>query len=238
MAILAGFERARGHVVVTLDADLQNPPEEIVRLLDKMDEGHDYVGSYRKVRQESRFHRAVSRAINRLRGRLTPVHMRDHGCMLRAYARSVVDVINHSREANTFVPALAYVYARRPAEIEVRHDSRAAGVSHYSPHQLMQLKFDLFTGFSVQPLQIFATVGITVSLGSVMLYVAVLLYHLFNSGPQAVLERVWDRDVLEFFLTGMVLFGLGVIGEYIVRVYEQVRVRPRYLVAKVLEKRD
>lgn len=238
MAVLAGFERSRGNAVVTLDADLQNPPEEIGRLLDRMDEGFDYVGSYRNGRRDSLFRRLASQAINRLRERLTRVRMTDHGCMLRAYSRGIVDTINTSREVNTFVPALAYLYARRPTEIEVRHEERAAGASQYSLSRLLKLNFDLITGFSVRPLQIFATVGMTVSVGSVVLYIGVLLYYLFQSGVREAVLHAWDRDVLEFFLMGMALFGLGLVGEYIVRIYEQVRARPRYLVAAVLEKRE
>jgi undecaprenyl-phosphate 4-deoxy-4-formamido-L-arabinose transferase len=238
MAILAGFERARGEILVTLDADLQNPPEEIAKLLDKMDEGYDYVGSYRSQRRDSMFRRVASQAINRLRERLTRIHMADHGCMLRAYRRNIVDTINESRELNTFVPALAYLYARNPTEIEVRHEERAAGTSQYSFSRLVQLNFDLITGFSVGPLKIFSTVGMVVAVGSVILYLAVLLYHLFFVGVRDAVQHLWDRDVLEFFLMGMALFGIGLTGEYIVRIHEQVKGRPRYLVAAVLEKRD
>ena len=238
MAVLAGFERSRGGVVVTMDADLQNPPEEIARLLDRMDEGYDYVGSYRSARRDSLFRRGASRLINRLRERLTSIRMTDHGCMLRAYSRSIVDSINQSREVHTFVPALAFLYARKPTEIEVRHDERTAGSSQYSLSRLLKLNFDLMTGFSVRPLQIFSTIGMTVALGSVVLYIGVLLYHLMAFGLRDAVLHVWDRDVLEFFLMGLALFGIGLVGEYIVRIYEQVRARPRYLVAAVLEKRD
>ena len=103
---------------------------------------------------------------------------------------------------------------------------------------LIQLNFDLITGFSVGPLKIFSTVGMAVAVGSVILYIAVLLYHLFAFGIQDAVLHLWDRDVLEFFLIGMALFGIGLIGEYIVRIHEQVKGRPRYLVAAVLEKRD
>jgi undecaprenyl-phosphate 4-deoxy-4-formamido-L-arabinose transferase len=238
MAVLAGFERARGEILVTLDADLQNPPEEIVKLLDKMDEGYDYVGSYRSERRDSAFRRIASQTINRLRERLTHIRMADHGCMLRAYRRSIVDTINESREINTFVPALAYLYARNPTEIEVRHEERAAGASQYSLSHLIQLNFDLITGFSVRPLQIFSTVGMVVAVGSVVLYIGVLAYHLSAFGIRDAVQHLWDRDVLEFFLMGMALFGIGLTGEYIVRIHEQVKGRPRYLVAAVLEKRD
>lgn len=238
MAILAGFQHARGAVVVTLDADLQNPPEEIERLLDKMREGHDYVGSYRSERRDSFFRRAASRAMNRMRERLTAIRMTDQGCMLRAYGRNVIDAINRSPESNTFVPALAYVYSRNPTEVEVKHDPRAAGTSQYSLYRLVKLNFDLVTGFSVKPLQLFSALGMIVAGSSVALYVGVLVYQVVQSGPQAAIGHVWDRDVLEFFLMGAALFGIGLTGEYIGRIYEQVRGRPRYMVAGVLERKE
>jgi len=239
MAILAGFEHARGEVVVTLDADLQNPPEEIAKLLAKMDEGHDYVGSYRRTREDSAFRRIASRLMNRVRERITEIRMTDQGCMLRAYGRHVVDAINACREASTFIPALGYTFARNPAEVEVAHEERPAGRSKYSFYRLLRLNFDLVTGFSLVPLQLFSLLGMLVAIGSVLLYLVVLTLRLLAGGDWSSLWlALWDRDVLVFFLLGIVLFGLGLVGEYVGRIYEQVRGRPRYLVGAVLEKRD
>ncbi|HET7197177.1 MAG TPA: glycosyltransferase family 2 protein, partial [Burkholderiales bacterium] len=116
LAIMAGFERCRGARVVTLDADLQNPPEEIGRLLARMDEGHDYVGGIRRLRQDPWLRRFLSRLMNRVRERITHIRMTDQGCMLRAYSREIVEAINQSREVSTYIPALAYTYARSPSE--------------------------------------------------------------------------------------------------------------------------
>ncbi|MDH4096478.1 MAG: glycosyltransferase [Betaproteobacteria bacterium] len=239
MAIVAGFERARGEIVVTLDADLQNPPEEIARLLDKMDEGHDYVGTYRRTREDSAFRRIASRTMNRLRERITSIRMTDQGCMLRAYGRPVVDAILHSNEHSTFIPALAHLYARRATEIEVAHEPRAAGATKYSLYRLVRLNFDLVTSFSLVPLQLFSLLGMLVAIGSIVLYVVVLSVRLLAGGSwSSFYEALWDRDVLEFFLMGLTLFGIGLVGEYVGRIHEQVRGRPRYLVGAVLEKRD
>ena len=235
MAILAGFQHARGEVVVTLDADLQNPPEEIGKLLAKMAEGYDYVGSYRSERRDSLFRRVASRAMNHLRERMTRIRMTDQGCMLRAYGRNVVQAINLSPEMNTFVPALAYIYARNPTEIEVQHDERVAGASQYSLSRLIKLNFDLVTGFSVKPLRMFSAIGMTVAVSSVLLYTGVLLHQLYTAGLRGAISHVWDRDILEFFLMGVAVFGIGLTGEYIGRIYEQVRGRPRFLVQAVLE---
>jgi undecaprenyl-phosphate 4-deoxy-4-formamido-L-arabinose transferase len=231
-AILAGFERARGRYVVTLDADLQNPPEEIGKLLAQLQAGHDYVGTYRALRHDSWWRRTASRVINAVRERTTPIKMADHGCMLRGYERAVVNAILATRENVTFVPALAALYSARPTEIEVAHAERAAGESKYSLYKLILLNFDLMTGFSLAPLQIFSAAGVVLALASGLLFVWLLLRRLIL-GPEA--EGVFTLFALVFFFLGIALFGIGLLGEYIGRIYLQVRERPRYIVAAVLE---
>jgi undecaprenyl-phosphate 4-deoxy-4-formamido-L-arabinose transferase len=236
MAIMAGFEQVRGERVVTLDADLQNPPEEIGKLLARMDEGHDYVGSIRRLRQDAAWRRWASKAMNRLRERLTRIRMTDQGCMLRAYDRAIVDAIRASREVSTFIPALAYSYSHNPTEVEVEHEERHAGESKYSLYQLIRLNFDLVTGFSVLPLQVFSLFGIFVAVMALGVYVVVIAQRILAGG--AGFWVIWDRDILEFFLIGVLLFGLGLVGEYVGRIYQQVRERPRYLIQAILERRD
>jgi undecaprenyl-phosphate 4-deoxy-4-formamido-L-arabinose transferase len=235
MAIMAGFEHCRGERVVTLDADLQNPPEEIAKLLAKMDEGHDYVGGVRRERQDTVFRRGASRLMNALRERITHIRITDQGCMLRAYSREVVAAINSCREVNTFIPALAYTFAQRPAEIEVAHEERAGGVSKYSLYSLIRLNFDLVTGFSVVPLQSFSFSGIVISLLS-LAFVVFLAIRRLVVGPEA--EGLFTLFGIAFFLIGITLFGIGLLGEYVGRIYEQVRQRPRYLVQAILEKKE
>ena len=237
MAIMAGFEHCRGSRVVTLDADLQNPPEEIGNLLAAMDRGHDYVGSVRMERQDSAFRRRASLAMNWLRERITHIRMTDQGCMLRAYDRTIVDAIKSSHEVNTFIPALAYTYAGNPTEIEVAHEERAAGDSKYSVYALIRLNFDLVTGFSIVPLQVFSILGMFVAVMSVLVYIGVIIQRWIAADTmrEGVLA-LWDRDILQFFLTGLVLFGLGLLGEYIGRIYQQVRSRPRYVIQAILER--
>jgi undecaprenyl-phosphate 4-deoxy-4-formamido-L-arabinose transferase len=235
MAIMAGFEHCYGKRVVTLDADLQNPPEEIAKLLAKMDEGHDYVGSIRRMRRDSMWRHWASRAMNRLRERITHVNMTDQGCMLRAYDRGIIDAINSCREVNTFVPALAYTFARNPAEVVVEHEERAAGETKYSLYKLIRLNFDLMTGFSVVPLQMFSLAGIVISLLSALFFVFLVVRRLIV-GPEA--EGLFTLFAIMFFLIGIALFGIGLLGEYVGRVYQQVRHRPRYLVQAVLENKN
>jgi undecaprenyl-phosphate 4-deoxy-4-formamido-L-arabinose transferase len=175
MAILAGFAETRGEIVVTLDADLQNPPEEIGHLVAKMREGFDYVGSIRRERRDSAWRTYASRAMNRLRERITRIQMTDQGNMLRAYGRNVIDLINQCSEVNTFVPALAYTFARNPTEIVVGHEERSAGESKYSLYSLIRLNFDLVTGFSLVPLQFFSLLGIALAFLSAALFVLLLV---------------------------------------------------------------
>ena len=237
MAIMAGFEHCRGERIVTLDADLQNPPEEIGKLLAAMDEGHDYVGSIRRMRRDVAWRRVASKAMNRMRERITRIRMTDQGCMLRAYDRNIVDAIRASREVSTYIPALAYSFAQNPIEVEVEHEERQAGESKYSLYKLIRLNFDLVTGFSVVPLQVFSLFGIFVSLVSLVVYVIVIVQRILTGLGDSIWV-IWDRDILQFFLIGVVLFGLGLIGEYVGRIYQQVRERPRYLIQAILEKRE
>lgn len=231
-AILAGFEHARGDAVITLDADLQNPPEEIPRLLEALRAGHDYVGTIRRGRQDHWLRRLFSRLVNAIRNRTTQIRVTDQGCMLRAYGRDVVNAINASVEIKTFLPALGYLYARDPTEIEVAHEPRRTGTSKYSVYSLIRLNFDLMTGFSVVPLQLFSMLGMSIAglSGLLVLYLAARRLIL---GPEV--EGVFTLFAIVFMLVGLALFGIGLIGEYVGRTYEQVRGRPRYLISAVLD---
>ena len=235
MAIMAGFEKCRGERIVTLDADLQNPPEEIGSLMAAMDEGFDYIGTIRKARQDSWWRRSASKAMNGLRERITNIKMTDQGCMLRAYSRDIISAINLTRDTSTYIPALAYSFAQRPTEIEVAHEERFAGESKYSLYSLIQLNFDLMTGFSTKPLQVFSLIGILISLLSIA-FVVFLAIRRMVVGPEA--EGVFTLFGIAFFLIGITLFGIGLLGEYVGRIYEQVRERPRFMIQAVLEKSD
>jgi len=234
-AILAGFEYARGERIVTLDADLQNPPEEIGRLLEQMDAGHDYVGTIRRLREDAWWRRIASRAMNRLRERTTRIRMTDQGCMMRAYGRDIVDAINRCEELYTFVPALAWQFARNPVEIGVAHEERHAGESKYSAYRLMRLNFDLMTAFSIVPLQLFSLAGMLLSLLAALLVVVLVLRRLIV-GPEE--GGLFTLFAIEFLLMGIALFGIGLLGEYVGRIYQEVRRRPRYLVSGVLQDLD
>jgi undecaprenyl-phosphate 4-deoxy-4-formamido-L-arabinose transferase len=236
LAILAGFERVRGERVVTLDADLQNPPEEIGKLLAAMDAGADYVGGVRRNREDAWWRRTASRLMNRLRERITRIRMTDQGCMLRAYSRDIADAIVAAREVSTFIPALAYTFAHHPVEVDVLHEERSAGESKYSMYRLIRLNFDLVTGFSLVPLQLFSVVGMIVAITSVILYAVVIVERAVAGGFLEGVKALWDRDILAFFLIGCIMFGVGLLGEYVGRIYQQIRERPRYVIRAVLER--
>ncbi len=232
LAILAGFERTRGRHVVTLDADLQNPPEEIGRVVAELDAGHDFVGTVRQLRQDVWWRRTASNLINAIRDRITDIRITDQGCMLRGYGRNVVDAMNACEEVSTFVPALAYGFATRRTEIPVAHEERAAGETKYSLYKLIRLNFDLMTGFSLVPLQLVSLFGLLVSMISLG-FVVYLAVRRIVMGPEA--EGLFTLFGIVTFLIGVLLFGLGIVGEYIGRIYQQVRRRPRYLVLESLQ---
>ena len=235
MAIMAAFERVRGEVIVTLDADLQNPPEEIPKLLEAAAAGHDCVGGYRLNRQDSAFRRYASRLVNLVRRQSTSIEMTDQGCMLRAYSRAVVDAIVRSGAINTFIPALAYSFASKPTEVAVRHEERHAGVSNYSLYKLIRLNFDLITAFTLMPLQLFTIVGMACAAGSFLL-VLVLAARRLILGPEE--GGLFTLFGILFFLISVAIVGIGLIGEYVGRTYQVVRSRQRYFVSHVLETKE
>ncbi|MBL0224644.1 MAG: glycosyltransferase [Geobacteraceae bacterium] len=229
MAILAAFEMSRGQIVITLDADLQNPPEEIPRLTAEIEKGFDVVGTIRQKRQDSLFRKLASRIVNITTNKMTGMKMNDYGCMLRAYHRNIIENINRCGESTTFIPALAQTFASNPTEIEVAHAERAAGESKYSLYKLIRLNFDLMTGFSVVPLQLFALFGMLTSLLS-LAFGLFLLVRRFIVGAEV--EGVFTLFAILFFFTGIIIMGIGIVGEYVGRIYQEVRKRPRFVVRK------
>jgi undecaprenyl-phosphate 4-deoxy-4-formamido-L-arabinose transferase len=229
MAILAAFEKSAGEIVITLDADLQNPPEEIPKLVAEMEKGHDVVGSVRRKRLDTLFRRIASRLVNIVTRKITGMRMSDYGCMLRAYHRGVIDNINRCQETTTFIPALAQTFATNPGEVEVAHAERIEGESKYSLYKLIRLNFDLMTGFSVVPLQLFAFIGFITALIS-LAFAIFLLIRRFIVGAEV--EGVFTLFAILFFFVGITILGIGIVGEYVGRVYQEVRKRPRYVIRR------
>ena len=232
-AVFAGFESCRGEVVVTLDADLQNPPEEIPKLVAKVEEGYDVVGSVRVHRRDPLLRRAASRVINRLTAIATGVELSDYGCMLRAYRRPIVKLLASSQEISTFIPVLADLFAGRVTEVPVAHDERRHGASKYSFWKLIRLQFDLMTSFSALPLRFTMNVGIAMSVCSMILALILIAGRLIEGQNWAV-SGVFTLFALVFFFLGVQLFAIGLLGEYVGRIYQEVRHRPRFIVRQVI----
>ncbi len=230
-AIFAGFQAARGQVMVTLDADLQNPPEEIPRLVAKLDEGYDTVGGWRENRQDSIFRRLPSQLVNTVMSRVTGVKLRDYGCMLRAYRRSVVDSINQCQESSSFIPALANLFSQRVAEIPVGHAERERGKSKYGIIKLLRLNFDLMTGFSNLPIHLVGFMGVSIAFLGLLFGFMLIIRRIFV-GPEV--EGVFTLFAILFVFVGLNTLGLALIGEYVGRIYREVRGRPRFVIRKTL----
>jgi len=229
MALFAGFDFARGEIVVTIDADLQNPPEEIPRLVDKAEEGYEVVATYRKQRKDSLFRKLPSYIVNRITAKLVGVRLRDYGCMLRAYRRNIVDYMNMCPESSSFIPALANTFAKRITEIEVGHEERKKGTSKYSPFKLFRLNFDLMTNFSLLPIQFISMLGVVIAFLGLAFAIFLMVRRLLI-GPEG--EGTFTLFGVLFFFIGIQIFALGVIGEYVGRIYQEVRRRPRYIIKK------
>ncbi len=227
MAIVAGFSKATGDIVATMDADLQNPPEEIAPMLEKFEEGYDVVGTIRAHRDDPFFRRFASKIVNIVTNKITGLDIHDYGCMLRAYDRRITDIIAKSEEATTFIPAFAQKFAVNPTEILISHNKREKGVSKYSLFRLISLNFDLMTSFSLIPLQFITIFGMAVSALSV-LFAAFLLLRRLIIGPEA--EGMFTLFAVLFFLIGVLISSVGITGEYIGRLFKEIRKRPKFVI--------
>ena len=218
-AIMAGFSHVTGDLIITLDADLQNPPEEIPRLVEKADEGYD--------------RKTASKMINRLIQRTTGKAMGDYGCMLRAYRRHIIDAMLNCHERSTFIPILANTFARRAVEIPVMHAEREFGDSKYSFMRLINLMYDLVTCLTTTPLRLLSIFGSVIALlGFAFGLMLVVLRLAF--GPQWAAEGVFMLFAVLFMFIGAQFIGMGLLGEYIGRIYNDVRARPRYFIQRVV----
>jgi len=231
-AVIAGFAAARGEFVVTLDADLQNPPEEIPRLVAEYEKGHDLVGTIRVGRQDTLFRKQASKLVNYMTRRMSGIKLRDFGCMLRGYSRDIVKIIAGRGEMGTFIPALASLYARNPVEIEVKHESRHAGASKYSMLKLFRLHLDLVTGFSMAPLRILFTAGLFVAACGFVLALVLLVGRYFF-GTEWAAQGVFTLFAILFIFIGAQFVALGTLGEYIGRIFMKVRDRPTFVLRDV-----
>nr|WP_236672670.1 undecaprenyl-phosphate 4-deoxy-4-formamido-L-arabinose transferase [Aeromonas dhakensis] len=232
-AIMAGFETAKGDLVITLDADLQNPPEEIPRLVEAAMQGYDVVGTMRRNRQDSWFRKTASKLINKSVQKATGVHMSDYGCMLRAYRRHIIDAMLCCQERSTFIPILANSFARRTIELEVGHAERAHGESKYGLMHLINLMYDLVTCMTTTPLRLLSIVGSVVAGIGFVFSILLILMRLILGADWAA-DGVFTLFAILFTFVGVQLLGMGLLGEYIGRMYTDVRARPRYFIHRIV----
>ena len=232
-AIMAGFSIVRGDLIVTIDADLQNPPEEIPRLVAKAEEGYDVVGTIRQNRQDTFFRRYASKVVNKAAQKATGVNMKDYGCMLRAYRKNIVQAMLECRENSTFIPVLGNSFARYTCEIPVKHDERAVGDSKYSVWKLINLQFNLLTCMTTFPLRVLSIIGGFISGLGVLLGIYIIIMR-FVMDERWSMEGVFTLFAIMFFISGFQVTALGIVGEYIGRIYTDVRARPRYFIEEIL----
>ena len=237
-AIMAGFSIVRGDLVVTIDADLQNPPEEIPKLIAAAEEGNDVVGTIRQNRRDSFFRRYASKVVNCAARAATGVRMSDYGCMLRAYRRFVVEAMLKCNERSTFIPVLGNSFARNTCEIPVAHAERAVGESKYSLWKLINLQFNLLTCMTTVPLRMLTYFGLLSAFGGFMLSLYILVRRLMPGGESWSNMGSFTLFAVMFVFLGIQMIGIGVIGEYIGRIYTDVRARPRYFIEEIIGGKD
>ncbi len=232
-AIMAGFSHVSGDLIITLDADLQNPPEEIPRLVETALQGYDVVGTVRQNRQDSWFRKRASKIINMMIKRTTGKEMGDYGCMLRAYRRPIIEAMLNCHERSTFIPVLANTFARRTIEIPVLHAEREFGDSKYSLMRLINLMYDLITCLTTTPLRLLSVFGSVVAVAGFLLALLLVILRLFL-GPAWSANGVFMLFAVLFIFIGAQFIGMGLLGEYIGRIYHDVRARPRYFIQRVV----
>ncbi|MBU8901747.1 MAG: glycosyltransferase [Victivallales bacterium] len=233
-AIMAGFSIVRGDLIITIDADLQNPPEEIPRLVAKAEEGYDVVGTIRQKRQDTFFRRYASKIVNKATQKATGVNMKDYGCMLRAYRINIIKAMLECRENSTFIPVLGNSFARYTCEIPVKHNERAIGDSKYSLWKLINLQFNLLTCMTTFPLRVLSIIGGLISGLGILLGLYILIMRYFIMDEVWAMQGVFTLFAVLFFICGFQVTALGIVGEYIGRIYTDVRARPRYFIEEIL----
>ncbi|MBO5690173.1 MAG: glycosyltransferase [Lentisphaeria bacterium] len=238
-AIMAGFSLVRGDLIITIDADLQNPPEEFGRLVEAAELGNDVVGTIRQNRKDSILRTLPSKVVNKAAQAATGVKMHDYGCMLRAYRRDVVEAMKLCHERSTFIPVLGNSFARNTCEIPVGHSERAAGESKYSFWKLINLQFNLLTCMTTLPLRILTYFGILSGVAGFLLSLYIIIRRfIMENGDSWGAFGVFTLFAVLFIFVGIQMFGIGLIGEYIGRIYTDVRARPAFFIDRVLGRKD
>lgn len=238
-AMAAGFDHAQGHIIITLDGDLQNDPADIPNLLAKLDEGYDLVSGWRKQRQDAALTRLLpSKIANLLIGKVTGVKLHDYGCSLKAYRKELVSDMKLYGELHRFLPALAFIEGARITELPVRHHARRFGHSKYGLGRTFRVLMDLMTiffmkKFLTRPMHVFGLFGL-IAMGLGIALAIFLAFLKFGLG-----QSIGDRPLLiltvVLFLTGVQLFSFGLLAELGMRTYHESQGRPVYRVREIVD---
>ncbi len=228
-AVMAGFEHAAGEWIITMDADLQNPPEEIPKLVAAFEAGHDLVGTYREGRQDPFFRRFASDLVNRMTRKISGVSIQDFGCMLRGYTRDIAKQLARQKDYRIFIPALATLFAKDPVEIPVSHAPRTAGESKYSFMKLLSLQLDLMTSLSLAPLRFLFFTGSIIAILGISFGLLLILLRIIL-GPAWAAQGIFTLFAILFILIGGQFIAFGLLGEYIGRIFKEVRGHPSYVI--------
>jgi undecaprenyl-phosphate 4-deoxy-4-formamido-L-arabinose transferase len=232
-AVTAGLQTSVGKYIVTLDADLQNPPEEIPKLVEKLREGYDVVGTIREKRKDTLFRRQASKMVNFMVRRLcNGKTMTDYGCMLRGYSRNVVNAILNCPEHGKFIPMLAMSYARRTIEIHVKHADRTAGESKYNVWKLIALQYDLLTGTSIFPLRMLTYIGSLLAVFGVLFGIVIFIMTRIH-GDEWSQHGIFTLFSLVFIFMGGQFIAMGILGEYIGKIHLNTRGRPQFFIESI-----
>jgi glycosyltransferase involved in cell wall biosynthesis len=239
-AMAAGFYHATGKVIISLDADLQNDPQDIPLLLDKLAEGYDLVSGWRKERQDDALTRLLpSKIANWLIGKVTGVKLHDYGCSLKAYRAEVLADLELYGELHRFLPALAFIEGAKISEIPVRHHPRRYGKSKYGLGRTFRVLMDLLTiwfmkTFLTRPMHVFGFLGLILmllglALGGYLSFLKLILNQSIGDRPLLILVAI-------LILTGIQLFGFGLLAELLMRTYHESQGRPIYRVREIVGK--
>ena len=249
-AMSAGMHQAKGEVMVTLDADLQNDPDDIPLLLERMDRGFDVVSGWRKDRKDPFIHRRLPSIIaNALISRVTGVPIHDFGCTLKAYRREVLENVQLYGEMHRFIPALASWVGGTVDEVVVRHFPREFGKSKYGLSRIVRVVLDLFTvsfllRYSRSPIQIFGRIGLFLGLPGLLMLawmvLANLSYHVFGTHFAAdLLKRpFWVMTSFMLIFFGIQFISMGILAELQIRTYHESQGKKIYVIKEILEPKE
>ena len=237
-AISAGIDRAKGEVVILLDADLQNDPADIPMLLSKLDEGYDVVSGWRKDRKDNFTRTLPSVIANGLISWVTGVHLHDYGCTLKAYRREVLDEFHLYGETHRFIPVFAHSVGARIAELPVHHHPRLHGKAKYGLERTMKVLLDLFTvkfllSYGNKPIRLFGGTGLVLMLASFVTLVYLFARKIVAS--TSVTASPLLPLAIMFLILGFQSILMGLIAELLVRTYHESQRKPTYTVREIIE---